>query len=163
MGRPHREYHPDGVYHLTCHGVDDRPIVCDDFDRQAFCIRFRGVALSEQWDLYAGCLLDTHYHLLIGPKLGRVSDGMKLLNGGHSRAFNTRHGRRGALFESRYRDWTIRDERHFREAVRYIEENPVAAGLVESPAEWAWSTATEISPFRVSDISSTRLVLPKGV
>ena len=151
MGRPPRVYHPDGIYHLTSHGVDERPIVRDDIDRQAFCIRFRRVALSEHWEMYAACLMDTHYHLLIGPRLGRVSEGMKLLNGGHSRAFNERHGRRGALFESRYRDWTIRDERHFREAVRYVEENPVAADMVESAGDWPWSTAAEDSPFKVSD------------
>ena len=154
MGRPLRDYHPNGIYHLTSHGVDDRPIVHDDIDRQAFCIRFRRIALSEQWELYAACLMDTHHHLLIGPKLGRIWEGMKLLNGGHSRAFNERHGRRGALFESRYRDWTIRDEDHFQHAVRYIEENPVAAAMVESAGDWPWSTATEPSPFRVSGPSA---------
>ena len=154
MGRPPRLYHPDGIYHLTSHGVDDRPIFRDDVDRQGFCIRFRRIALSEGWEVHAACLMDTHHHVLIRPRLGRVSDGMKLLNGGHSRAFNLRHGRRGALFESRYRDWTIRDERHFREAVRYIEENPVAVGMVESAGDWIWSTAAEHSPLRVSDTSA---------
>lgn len=160
MGRPPREYHPEGIYHLTSHGVDDRPIVRDDTDRQAFCIRFRRVALAEGWELFAACLMDTHHHLLLSPKLGDISNGMKLLNGGHSRAFNARHGRRGALFESRYRDRTIRDERHFREAVRYIEENPVAAGMVESPGDWPWSTAADLSPFTVSDTSSDHRALP---
>jgi REP element-mobilizing transposase RayT len=91
MGRPPRVFHPHGIYHLTSHGIDDRPIVRDDIDRQQFCMRFRRLALSEQWEVYAACLMDTHHHLLIGPTLGRVSDGMKLLNGGHSRAFNERH------------------------------------------------------------------------
>ncbi|HEY8646271.1 MAG TPA: transposase [Gaiellaceae bacterium] len=156
-------FHPNGIYHLTSHGIDDRPIVRDDIDRQQFCIRFRRVALSEAWEVYAACLMDTHHHLLIGPTLGRVSDGMKLLNGGHSRAFNERHGRRGALFESRFRDWTIRDERHFQAAVRYIEDNPVAAGIVESAADWPWSSAAENSPFRVSDIALPFKVSDTGV
>jgi putative transposase len=154
MGRPARNYHPDGIYHLTTHGIDDHAIFRDDVDRQEFCIRFRRVVTSEGWDVHAACLMDTHYHLLIGPKLGRVSDGMKLLNGGHSRAFNKRHGRRGALFESRYEDRTIRDELHFQATVRYIEENPLAAGMVESLDEWIWTTGTEGSPLKVSDTSS---------
>lgn len=74
------------------HGIDDHAIFRVDVDRQDFCIRFRRVVTSEGWDVHAGCLMDTHYHLLIGPKLGRVSDGMKLLNGGYPRAFNKRHG-----------------------------------------------------------------------
>lgn len=154
MGRPPRAYHPSGIYHLTSHGIDDRPIFRDDIDRQAFCIRFRRVAFSERWIVYAACLMDTHHHLLIGPTLARVSEGMRLLNGGYSRAFNERHGRRGALFESRYRTWTIRDERHFQAAVRYIEGNPVTAGIVEAAGDWPWSTAADRSPFQVSDTSA---------
>jgi putative transposase len=155
MGRPPRDYHPDGIYHLTLHGVDDNPIFREDFDRQDFCIRFHRVVISEGWDLHAGCLMDTHYHLLIGPRLGRVSDGMKLLNGGYSRAFNKRHGRRGTLFESRYESWTIRDELHYQATVRYIEENPLAAGMVESLDEWIWTTGTEGCPLLLPDSSAT--------
>lgn len=149
MGRRPRDYHPDGIYHLTAHGIDDRPIYADDIDRQEFCIRFLRVAGSEGWVIYAACLVDTHYHVLVGPTLGRVSDGMRELNGGYSKAFNLRHARRGALFESRYRDWTIRDERHFENTVRYIEENAVACGLAASVDDWIWTTANEGSPLKV--------------
>ena len=65
---------------------------------------------------------------------------MRVLNGAHSRTFNTRHGRRGALFESRFFDRTIRGEKHLASAIAYVEHNAVAAGLVSDPAEWAWST-----------------------
>jgi REP element-mobilizing transposase RayT len=160
MGRRPRDYHPDGIYHLTMHGIDDHAIFREDLDRQDFCIRFRRVVTSEGWDVHAGCLMDTHYHLLIGPRLGRVADGMKLLNGGYSRAFNKRHGRRGALFESRYEARTIRDELHYQATVRYIEENPVAAGMVESLEEWIWTTGTEGSPLKVSDTLSPFGSLP---
>ena len=146
MGRQPRDYRSGGIYHLTTHGIDDRAIFRDDIDRQAFCLRFHRVARSAQWKVHAACLMDTHYHLLIAPRLGRVSDEMKLLNGGYSRAFNRRHRRRGALFESRYRDWTIRDEEHFAATVDYIEQNPVKAGLVPSADEWMWSTASLASP-----------------
>jgi hypothetical protein len=104
---------------------------------------------------------------------------MKLLNGGYSGAFNKRHGRRGALFESRYESWTIRDETHYQATVRYIEENPVAAGMVESLDEWIWTTGNEGSPLllpnssatlrvasrftSVSDTSSVHAALPKSV
>jgi putative transposase len=179
MGRPQRDYHPDGIYHLTTHGIDDRAIFCDDDDRQDFCIRFCRVVTSEGLDVHAGCLMDTHYHFLICPRLGSISDAMKLLNGGYSRAFNKRHGRRGALFERRYESWTIRDEPHYQATVRYIEENPIAAGMVESVEEWTWTTGNADSPLllprssahlrvigqpaKVSDTSAKSPALPKGV
>jgi hypothetical protein len=86
---------------------------------------------------------------------------MKLLNGGYSRAFNRRCGRRGALFESRYDSWTIRDELHYQAAVRYIEENPIAAGMVESLDDWIWTTGTHGSPLKVSDAPPPLGSLPR--
>jgi putative transposase len=142
-----RIYHPDGVYHLTAHGVDDRPIFLDDLDRHAFCLRLRRVALASRWELHAVCLMDTHYHLLTRPTLGLVSNAMRVLNGAHSRAFNSRHGRRGALFESRYADREIRNDEHLLAAIAYIEANPVSAGIAIDPADWPWSTYGD-SPLR---------------
>ena len=140
MPRPTRTFDSASIYHLTAHGVDDRPIFLDDIDRQSFALRLLRVAQRGRWLLFAVCLMDTHYHLVLQPRLGEVSDGMKILNGGHSRSFNARHGRRGALFESRYRDREIRDELHLETAVQYVEWNPVAAGIVEDAADWPWST-----------------------
>jgi REP element-mobilizing transposase RayT len=139
MGRAPRPFVPGGVYHLNAHGLDDRPIFVDDADRQAFALRLRRVAVRESWGLYAVCLMDTHYHLVV--QLAHdVSSGMRVLNGAHSRSFNRRHGRRGALFESRYYERTIRDEKHLAVAVAYVHNNPVEAGLVDDPADWPWST-----------------------
>jgi putative transposase len=71
---------------------------------------------------------------------------MKLLNGGYARAFNRRHGRRGALYESRYDERTIRSEEHYAAAVEYIEQNPIAAGMVDSLDDWIWTTGNPASP-----------------
>ncbi len=147
MGREPRVYHRESVYHLTAHGVDDRPIFRDDVDRQSFAIRLVRVARRERWELSAVCLLDTHYHLVLRPTEGRIGDGMRVLNGAHSRTFNARHGRRGALFESRYRDREIRDERHLAEAIQYVEWNAVIAGIVADPRDWPWSTYAD-APLR---------------
>jgi len=146
MGRTRRDYHPDGIYHLTAHGIDDNPIFRDDFDRQDFCIRLARVVDNEGWVVHAGCLMDTHHHLLVCPSTGSIPDGMKLLNGSYARAFNRRHGRRGALFESRYADRAIRGEEHYAAAVDYIEQNPIPAGLVDSLDDWIWTTGNPASP-----------------
>ena len=140
MGRETREYHADGVYHLTSHGLDDRSIFVDDIDRQAFVLRLRRVAIRERWELHAVCLMDTHHHLVLRPALGRVGEGMQVVNGAHSRAFNERHGRRGALFEGRYTTTPIRDEAHLEATVEYVLANPVTAGMVEAVEDWEWST-----------------------
>ena len=141
MGRNPRPFVPGGTYHFTAHGIDDRPIFVDDADRQSFALRLRRVAVRDRWMLHAVCLMDTHYHLVVQPSR-EVSSGMRVLNGAHSRSFNKRHQRRGALFESRYFERTIRDEEHLAVAVAYVHNNPVEAGLVDDPADRPWSTYT---------------------
>ena len=139
MGRAPRVFVAGAAYHLTAHGLDQRSIFVDAIDRQTFAMRLRRVSLREGWELYAACLMDTHYHLVVLPSAD-ISSGMRVLNGAHSRAFNKRHRRRGALFEARYFERVIRDETQLANAVAYVEHNAYSAGMVAHPADWPWST-----------------------
>ena len=58
-----------------------------------------------------------------------------------ARRINRVLGRRGKLWQDDYWDRYIRDEAHYRKVVRYIEANPVKAGLVKTPEEWPFSSA----------------------
>jgi REP element-mobilizing transposase RayT len=140
MARDPRAYDSAHIYHLTAHGIDDRPIFRVDADFQDFALRLRRVGIREAWEWHAACLMDTHYHLVFRPTLGRVSSGMRDLNGAYARAFNKRHKRRGALFESRYTERTIRDEEHLASTIRYVEFNAVTAGKVSDVEDWPWTT-----------------------
>lgn len=133
MPRALRAYEPGAIYHLTAHGVDDRPIFHDDADRWSFVALVTRAQRACAWRFYAICLMDTHYHLVLSSSDGEISAGMRNLNGRHSRLFNARHGRRGALFESRYRERRIQDDRHLLEAIRYVAMNPVRAGMSSDP------------------------------
>src|SRR5947207_2330907 len=128
------------MYHVTAHGVDARPIFVDDHDRQGFVLRIGRISQSLGWRCLALCLLDTHYHLLVRLGEPNLSTGMRVVNGAYSRAFNERHQRRGALFESRYHDAPVLDDQHLLSTIRYVALNPVRAGLVAMPDRWPWST-----------------------
>ena len=65
---------------------------------------------------------------------------MQALGRNYVRHFNERHGRTGTLWEGRYRSSLIDSERYFLQCSRYIETNPVRAGLVSSPQEYQWSS-----------------------
>jgi REP element-mobilizing transposase RayT len=144
MPRQPRSYEPGAIYHLTAHGVDERPIFRDDEDRQCFVIRLTRLVKERRWRFFAICLMDTHYHLVLTTRDGTISPGMRELNGGHSRVFNARHNRRGALFESRYRERLVRDDRHLLKTIRYVAMNPVRAGMVSRPEDWPWSTYAQL-------------------
>lgn len=140
MPRALRSHDPGGYHHVTSHGVHDRPIFRDDFDRQTFLQRIGRVVKRFEWRVYAACLMTNHFHLVVSfdePTLGK---GMHVINGGHALQFNARHGLRGPVFEARYEDTHINGEQHLLETIRYVAMNPVRAGLVAHPEDWPWST-----------------------
>jgi putative transposase len=70
---------------------------------------------------------------------------MQFLNSGYSRRFNARHDRRGHLFEARFRATTLVDEDHLANAVAYVLDNPVRAGLAASDGAWPWAGAVGVA------------------
>jgi len=65
MPRAARCLQPGAIYHLTTHGVDERPIFRDDLDRDRFVALLSRVQRRHDWRLYAVCLMDTHHHLVV--------------------------------------------------------------------------------------------------
>ena len=91
--------------------------------------------------LLAWVVMPNHIHALIEvwqTPLGKI---LRDLKGFTAKEANRILGREGTFWEDDYFDRYIRDEEHFRRAVRYIENNPVKARLVRMAAEWPWSSA----------------------
>ena len=65
---------------------------------------------------------------------------MQLINGVYTQWFNHRHQRSGHLFQGRYKSILVQKDAHLLELARYIALNPVAAGLVDRPEAWRWSS-----------------------
>jgi putative transposase len=139
MARSPRSLLPDGVFHVTTHGVDDSPIFCDDKDRWFFVRLLRTACEHHQLDCHAWCLMTTHYHVLVGATREKLSAGLHRLNGVYAQRFNRRHGRKGHLFGDRFWASVVEGDHHFPAACRYILLNPVRAGLCDLPEEWRWS------------------------
>jgi putative transposase len=86
-------------------------------------------------------LMTTHYHAqLTAPNPDALPRMMQSLGRKYVRYFNTRHRRTGTLWEGRYRASLILDERYWFTCLRYIEANPVRACMVESAADYRWSS-----------------------
>jgi putative transposase len=139
MGRSHRILVPGGVYHVTARGTGPIDIYRDDVDRRCFMRRLATVERRFAWIRRALCLMGTHYHLLVETPEPNLSNGMHQLNGLYARLFNTRHGRVGALFQSRFHATLVETEEHLETAAHYIAANPVRAGLCAHPDDWPWS------------------------
>jgi putative transposase len=92
--------------------------------------------------VYAYCLMDNHVHLVVDPldDIARLSDLMKRLAGRHTRRLNRTHGWSGSLWESRFKCSPIDTGQYLLACGRYVDQNPVRAHMVATPAEFAWSS-----------------------
>lgn len=90
--------------------------------------------------LLAGCLMGNHFHCAVTTPHGNLSDFMERLESRFAQYSNWRHERSGHLFQGAFRDVPIEHDIHLLIALCYIFLNPVAAGFVEKPEEYKWST-----------------------
>ena len=91
--------------------------------------------------IHAWIFMSNHVHLLITPSEDNtVSLLMQYLGRYYVRRFNQKYGRTGTLWEGRYKSSLIADDRYALACHRYIEMNPVAAKMVDSPTEYRWSS-----------------------
>ena len=97
---------------------------------------------EERYRLLAWVVMPNHVHVLVEPLIGHsLADILHSWKRHTARLINRHLGQTGSLWRREYWDRYIRDERHYAAAVAYIENNPVQAGLVAQPADWAWSSA----------------------
>jgi len=97
---------------------------------------------GERYDLRAWVVMPNHAHVLLKALSGfSLSSIMKGIKGNTANQANTLLGRKGQFWHPDYFDRFVRDQDHFDKAVRYIENNPVKAGLVLRPEEWRFSSA----------------------
>ncbi len=97
---------------------------------------------GDRYRLLEWCVMPNHVHLLIhcgfGTSLGEIVRSWKTFT---ARKINTLSGTSGQLWARDYHDRYIRDPDHLANARAYIRNNPVKAGLCQSPAAWPWSSA----------------------
>lgn len=140
MARPLRIKWPDGLYHVTNRGLEQRAIVYDDADRGHWLCLLDRVATRRRWRVFAYALLDNHFHLFLQTPDADLSAGMHDVESGYASTFNRRHVRRGPLFQGRFAAVLVERAAHEWELTRYIHLNPVRAGIVRRPEAHEWSS-----------------------
>jgi putative transposase len=141
MARLARLNAPGLPHHLIQRGNNRQSIFVDETD----CARYLGdlteLAALHGAAIHAYVLMPNHVHLLLTPVAADTPARlMQSLGRRYVRWFNVRHGRTGTLWEGRYRSTVVETERYLLACMRYIETNPVRAGLVEGPAAYRWSS-----------------------
>jgi putative transposase len=94
----------------------------------------------QRYQLHACVVMPNHVHLLVSPAV-TTQQWLGPLKGFTAHQANWILGRHGPFWQDESYDHLIRDDREFQRVQRYIEQNPVRAGLVALPEEFAWSSA----------------------
>ena len=141
MSRVARFILTDVPYHITQRGNFQQVVFLEDEDRKFYLDRLSQYSRKWKLDVLAYCLMNNHVHLVVIPReKNSLAKSLGTLNMCYSQYFNKKHDRQGHLWQARFYS-AMMDEGHLHAAVRYVECNPVRAGLVRYPWDWAWSSA----------------------
>jgi putative transposase len=137
---PRREHH-DRLAHITCRTIRRLPLFLTERDGCAMLDLINHVTRDvARWEVLSYCLMPNHMHYVVDASLDQLSVALQRINGLYAQRFNREHGFRGHLFQGRFHSKPIADEAHLPGSIRYVELNPVRAGLCKHPAEWRWSS-----------------------
>lgn len=152
MARLARLFVPGCAQHVMARGHNRMAVFTDDVDRQTWLAMLKDVLPRCGVALHAWVLMGNHYHLLLTAKTAAdTSSLIQTVGRRYTQWFNTRHGRSGTLWEGRYRSAVVADERYLLVCQRYIDLNPVRAGLAARPEDWWWSSYAHHAGLRTDD------------
>jgi len=149
----------DYPHHITQRGVQSMDIFHSDHDRNQYLQFIKEEAQSFEIDILAWCRMTNHVHFIAVPHTETsFARGFGEAHKRYTRMKNFRDNVRGYLFQGRFGSCVL-DERHLLVAVRYVENNPVAAGMAKHAWEYKWSSAS----YQVVDIKEDILVKSRGL
>lgn len=141
MARLPRLVVPNQPHHIIQSGNDRQAIFRDAEDYAAFLRWLREAAKQFKVAIHAYVLMPNHLHLLASPADGvGLSRMMQWVGRHYVPYFNARYQRVGTLWQGRYKATVIDPDKYLMACSRYIESNPVRAGLVATPADYPWSS-----------------------
>lgn len=141
MPRTARVVVKDVPYHVTQRGNRRQDVFYSDDDRRMYLSLLRDYAERYSLEILAYCLMTNHIHLIVIPHcLDSIANTLRILHIRHCQMINARFGWSGHLWQGRYFS-TALDDPHLYAAARYVERNPVRAGIVKRAEDYLWSSA----------------------
>jgi putative transposase len=155
MPRQPRYMAPGVAAHIVQRGHNRAVCFRRDSDYLLYLLHLRELSEKHGCHVHAYCLMTNHVHILLTPA---TSDActllMRDLGQRYVQHFNRRYGRTGTLWEGRFRSFIAETARYVLACYRYIELNPVDAGMVNDPATYPWSSYGANTGTRVDSLLS---------
>jgi putative transposase len=153
MARPPRLELAGVPLHIIQRGVNRAACFFSDVDRRFYLKCLGKFAARRGCLVHAYVLMTNHVHLLVTPgEKGATAAMLQDLGRTYVRVINTVHSRSGTLWEGRYKSSLVDTETYLLACHRYIELNPVRAGIASEPGEYPWSSHTHYTSDRPNSL-----------
>lgn len=140
MPRMARLVVPGYPHHVTQRGSRRQQTFFRDGDYRTYVKLLAGRLRACRVTVWAYCLMPNHVHLVVVPETETgLADLFRTVHARYARTINETYGWQGHLWQERFHSFVM-DEPHLLAAVRYVELNPVRAGLCPRPEHWPWSS-----------------------
>jgi putative transposase len=141
MPRQRRVYEPGLSHHVIQRGNNRGDIFVATADYWRLLTLVGAASRREQVDVHGFVLMTNHFHLLVTPQgKNALPRFMQRVDSLFAQYYNREYARIGTFWNGRYNGIPIGDERQWLTCLRYIEQNPVRAHMVEAPDRYQWSS-----------------------
>lgn len=149
MPRASRPVLPNYPHHIIQRGHNRQVVFVSDKDCLYYLENLKKWKKELGCKVHAYCLMTNHIHMIVDPgdRPESLSSLMKRVAGRQTRYVNKIEGRRGTLWEGRYKSSPIDKDSYLLACCRYVELNPVRAGIVDSPEKYRWSSYRQKTGF----------------
>lgn len=142
MPRIARIIAPGYPHHITQRGNNRATVFFDDEDRQTYLKLLAGYTQRHHVQIWAYCLMNNHIHLLAVPETETsLSRGIGLANQMYTQYLNRKLKQSGRIWQNRFFSCVVESEQYLWAVARYIERNPMKAGLATNVEGYRWSSA----------------------
>lgn len=128
-------------YHVINRGNGRATVFHDSNDYRAFIALIGEAVERVDVRMLGYCLMPNHIHLVLWPRHdGDLSRFMQWLLTAHVRRYHRVHGSSGHVWQGRFKAFPIQSDEHLLTVLRYVERNPIRAGLARRAVAWPWSS-----------------------
>jgi REP element-mobilizing transposase RayT len=131
-----------GYHHIINRGVARQNIFLKDDDYRTFLDLLHVSKLRYNFTVHSLCLMPNHYHLLIKTSYENLSMLARQINSKYAQYFNREYERVGPLWQGRFKNWYVYDEKYLYNLFKYIEQNPIKTKISKKIGEYSWSAST---------------------